>query len=148
MRQASDLEVATWHAVGRSYHRCVAALSDRVAPLGLNLTAHEVLQHLLRTPGLSQQRLAARVFTAKSHLSSVVRDLESRGLLQRLPDPSDARAWSLSLTTKGQSLARRGEELQLSLIASMGEGVSQADHARFASVLAHIESNLIAMSTG
>jgi DNA-binding MarR family transcriptional regulator len=145
MQQPSEHEVTAWHAVVRNYHRCEAALAARVAPLGLNLTAHEVLQHLLRCPGLSQQRLAARVFTAKSHLSSVVRELESRSLLVRAADPADARAWSLSLTAKGVALARKAEQAQMGLIAAMGQGISAADFARFSSVLGVIESNLIGL---
>jgi DNA-binding MarR family transcriptional regulator len=145
MRAPTEVEVIAWYAVGRNYHRCEAALAARVAPLGLNVTEHEVLQHLLHAPGLSQQRLAARVFTAKSHLSSVVRDLEARGWLVRSSDPGDARAWCLTLTRSGQTLARRAETAQRGLIGAMGQSVAPDDFARFAAVLDTIERNLIAI---
>jgi DNA-binding MarR family transcriptional regulator len=145
MRQPSETEVIAWHAVGRSYHRVEAALHARLLPLGLNVTSHEVMQHLLVTPGLSQQRLAQRVFTVKSHLSGIVRDLESRGLIARTPDPADARAWQLALTDAGSALARRAQAAQIELIGAMGTGVSAADMAEFSRVLHAIEANLVAM---
>jgi MarR family transcriptional regulator, organic hydroperoxide resistance regulator len=143
MRQPSDTEVAAWYAVGRNYHRCMAALAAQVAPLGLSLTEHEVLQHLLGAPGLSQQRLAARLFTAKSHLSGVVRDLAARGLLLRQPDPTDARAWCLDLSAAGRRLAAKARALQMGLIGAMGQDVPAAEIDRFAVVLLQIEANLL-----
>jgi DNA-binding MarR family transcriptional regulator len=139
--------VGAWHAVGRSYHRVEAALHARLLPLGLNVTSHEVMQHLLVTPGLSQQRLAQRVFTVKSHLSGIVRDLESRGLIARTPDPADARAWQLALTPAGERLAREALTAQTALIGAMGEGVSAAEMAEFSWVLHAIEANLIAINS-
>jgi DNA-binding MarR family transcriptional regulator len=148
MEKPTETEVLAWHAVVRSYHRCEAALSARVAPLGLNLTAHEVLQHLLRSPGLSQQQLAARIFTVKSHLSAIVCDLESRELIVRSQDQGDARAWSLSLTKQGKSLAKKAQAAQLGLIAAMSDGVSAAQMTQFAKALQAIEQNLIALNKG
>jgi DNA-binding MarR family transcriptional regulator len=147
MRPPSEAEVAAWYAVGRNYHRCEAVLAARVAPLGLTVTEHEVLQQLLHAPGLSQQRLAGRVFTAKSHLSGVVRDLEARGLLMRSNDPADARAWCLALTRAGQGLARRAEAVQTALIGAMGSGVAADDFVRFAAVLDVTERNLMAIQS-
>jgi MarR family transcriptional regulator, transcriptional regulator for hemolysin len=142
----TETEIAAWHAVVRSYHRCETALSTFIAPLGLNLTGHEVLQHLLQSPGLSQQHLAARVFTVKSHLSTIVRDLETRGFISRTVDLNDARAWSLTLTPPGKSLAQKARAKQLELIAAMGLGVSQTQMAQFSKVLQIIEQNLITIN--
>jgi DNA-binding MarR family transcriptional regulator len=143
MRRPSEAKVAAWHAVGRSYHRVEAALHTRLATLDLNVTTHEVMQHLLHTSGLSQQRLAARVFTVKSHLSGIVRDLQLRGLISRNPDPADARAWQLALTPEGEALARQALAAQTDLIGAMCEGVSAEDIARFSRVIHAIEANLI-----
>jgi DNA-binding MarR family transcriptional regulator len=145
MDKPSAVEVAAWHAVGRNYHRVEAALHARLAPLGLNVTAHEVMQNLLHSPGLSQQQLARRVFTAKSHLSGVVHHLADSGWVMRSPDPRDARAWSLTLTARGTLVAQKALRLQLDLIATMGVGVTAADMQRFSKVLHAIEDNLKAL---
>jgi DNA-binding MarR family transcriptional regulator len=43
--------------------------------------------------------------------SEVLRKLESRRLLERSPDTTDARAKTLSVTDEGRSLARRAVEI-------------------------------------
>jgi DNA-binding MarR family transcriptional regulator len=133
-------------AVVRNYHRCEAQLARRIAPLGMSITAHEVMLHLLHQPHLSQQALAHRVFTAKSHLSAVVRDLEARGLIKRERDASDARARTLTLTRSGKTQARRAHAIQSLLVAQMGEGVSEADMATFLAVALQTEQNLLALA--
>lgn len=142
-RKPSSDEVDAWHGVVRSYHRVEAALQARLATLALNVTTHEVLQHLLHTPALSQQQLAARVFTVKSHLSAIVRDLLARELIVRHPDPADARAWQLHLTPAGEALARRARAEQTALIGAMFAGVSREQTQHFAQLLVTVEGNLM-----
>lgn len=142
-RTPTNDEIDAWHGVVRSYHRVEAALQARLANLSLNVTTHEVLQHLLHTPGLSQQQLAARVFTVKSHLSAIVRDLLARELVARQPDPADARAWQLHLTPAGESLARRALAEQTALIGAMFSGVAPELTRQFAALVATVEGNLI-----
>lgn len=144
-RQPSRDETDAWHGVVRNYHRVEAALQARLAALALNVTTHEVLQHLLHTPGLSQQQLAARVFTVKSHLSAIVRDLLARELILRHPDPADARAWQLHLTPAGQALAQQALAAQTALIGAMFAGVPREQTQQFAALLATVEGNLIAL---
>lgn len=144
-RQPSRDETEAWHGVVRNYHRVEAALQARLAPLALSVTTHEVLQHLLHTPGLSQQQLAARVFTVKSHLSAIVRDLLARELILRQPDPADARAWQLRLTPAGQALAQQALAVQTALIGAMFAGVPREQTRQFAALLATVESHLVAL---
>ena len=143
-RKPSSDEVNAWHGVVRCYHRVEAALQARLSALALNVTTHEVLQHLLNTPALSQQQLAARVFTVKSHLSSIVRDLLARELIVRHPDPADARAWQLHLTPAGEALARRARAEQTELIGAMFAGVSREQTQHFLELIATVEGHLMA----
>ena len=73
-------------------------MASRLAPLGVRTAEHEVLANLVREPGISQQALAERCFTAKSHISGLLRTMEERGLVRRDADPSDARARQLYVT--------------------------------------------------
>ena len=52
----------------------------------------------------SQARLAEQAGTDAMMTSQVVRKLETRGLLERTPDPSDSRARWLRLTESGHDL--------------------------------------------
>ncbi len=57
--------------------------------------------------GLRAGELAARLGVSAASISDTVRTLEERGWLQRKPDPDDGRAWRLSLTRAGSTLALR-----------------------------------------
>jgi len=62
----------TWLAVVRAYNLCDAAMSARLAELGLRVGEHEVLATLATAPGITQQALAARCFVAKSGVSMLL----------------------------------------------------------------------------
>lgn len=113
-----------WLTVVTAYHLCEAAITQRLAPLGLKLPEHEVLSHVLRDPGISQQALAARCFTAKSHISALVVALEERGWLRRERDPDDGRARRLQLTPAGRAVAERALAAQAAIVQVMAEALS------------------------
>ena len=62
---------------------------------------------------------------AKSHVSMSVANLESRGLLERIPDPADRRTVHLKLTDKGQEIADVGCRRQKQFLDYLHQGVTQ-----------------------
>lgn len=108
-----------WLAVVRAYNLCDAVLAERLAPLGLKTTEHEVMVSLLLYPGATQQNLAAHSLTAKSVMSALVSKLEQAGYLTRQPDARDARVWRLHLTPAGLTLARRALAVQNEVVTAM-----------------------------
>ncbi|MCM5682264.1 MarR family transcriptional regulator [Schlegelella sp. S2-27] len=134
--------VGTWLSVVRAYHLCEAVMSTRLAELGVRLGEHEILVNLLSKPGITQQELAARCFSAKSHISALVTQLEERGLVRREPDPRDARAKQLYLTRAGEALARRTGAVQAQVVQAMTAPVSAEDMAHVAAVMARVSAAL------
>jgi DNA-binding MarR family transcriptional regulator len=122
--------VKSWFSVVRAYNLCDALMVRRLAVLGVRLAEHEVLANLLREPGITQQSLAARCFSAKSHISGLLSQLEERGLVRRDTDPADARAKCLSLTPAGQALAQRTVAVQAQIIGLMAQAVPERDLAQ------------------
>ncbi|HET6870679.1 MAG TPA: MarR family winged helix-turn-helix transcriptional regulator [Solirubrobacteraceae bacterium] len=55
--------------------------------------------------------LAERAFMTKQSVGEVVSDLEQRGYVERVPDPSDGRAKIIRLTERGQEAMAIGREL-------------------------------------
>jgi DNA-binding MarR family transcriptional regulator len=79
---------------------------------------------LLRTQaGLSQQELSARLQIHPSRLVAILDNLETRGLVERRPNPDDRRLYSLHLTKNGmETLAQIGKvakEHQEALLAAL-----------------------------
>lgn len=117
----------TWIAVVRLYNECTATLTHLLAPLGVSLLQHEILMNLFRTPGLTQQQLAERCFSAKSGISMLVARFEKEGIVQRTPAPKDQRALSLSLTDAGKSLAVQVVHVQNNVVTEMAKAYSADD---------------------
>lgn len=122
-----DLATSTWLAVVQTYNECSTTLSHRLGPLGLSLLEHEVLMNLLRSDRLTQKQLSERCFSAKSGISMLISRFESSGLVQRRKAESDQRAWLLSLTPAGHSLAEKARSVQLEVVSAMAAPFSKAE---------------------
>ena len=113
----------------RAYNQCTMTLAKRLEPLGISLLQHEILMNLLRTPGLTQQQLSQRCFSAKSGVSMVMTRFLEAGMVARTKAPKDHRAWNLSLTDSGMALARQAEVLQREVVLAMAEACSEDELA-------------------
>jgi DNA-binding MarR family transcriptional regulator len=125
--KARESALRSWLSVVRAYNLCDALMARRLADEGVRVVEHEILANLRREPGLTQNALAQRCFTAKGHLSGLVSDLEQRGWLARESDPADARAKRLTLTPTGIDMADRTAALQAEVVAIMAADMSAAE---------------------
>jgi MarR family transcriptional regulator, organic hydroperoxide resistance regulator len=86
------------------------AVDRAVARLGLTHAQYAVLSSLYgmqrsgRSP--SQRELADHTGLEALYVSKLARTLEAGGLIERTPDPADARAVQLSLTPEGREVTR------------------------------------------
>lgn len=139
---ADDTATRTWLSVVRAYHLCSELIAARLAAVGVKTSEHEILVNLRRQPGMSQQALAARCFTAKSHISGLLGELESRGWISRQPDPADGRVKRLSLTVAGAQMAARTAAIQAEVVALMTEGTASEALALVAAAMAEVSHRL------
>lgn len=122
--EAPSVALGTWLSVAQAYNQCETLMAQRLAQIGLKTGEHEILANLLREPGIGQQTLAQRCFTAKSHVSALLSSLETMGWIRREPDPADARAKKLYLTVNGETVARQAAAIQADVVATMCDGES------------------------
>jgi len=145
---AQPSAVRTWLAVVRTYLLCDEVMALRLAPLHVRIAEHEVLANVASEPGLSQQALAARCFTAKSHVSALVVSLEQRGWLHREVDPADARVRRLRLTRSGEAMARKTMAVQADVVQAMASRVSNAELLGIESAMQRVGEALEALRDG
>src|SRR5215471_3567525 len=88
---------ALGHAISRRFIRALE-------PLELHPREFAVLRAVKANDGQSQQTLAQRLHIPPSRIVAIVDELESRRLVERRPDPSDRRVWTLYVTRRGQTL--------------------------------------------
>jgi len=113
---APDPRRQAWRAVMETHGRILSVLEgELVAATGIDLQCYDVLLHLSEAgePGLRMRELAEAVVISKSGLTSLVDRMARRGLVERIPDPSDRRAVLVALTPEGRSRYREAARVHL-----------------------------------
>ena len=103
-----------------------AQFAERLGVTGFAPSDAGILRLLRGEAGLSQQELAKRLGIHPSRLVAILDSLESRGLVERRPNPEDRRLYSLHLTPAGGEklgeIGRVAQEHQEALLASLSSG--------------------------
>ena len=100
-----------YHKLQVASHRLQKA-ADRacIAAAGIT-TAQAAVLSIVATEGSASQRSVARKLGLnESAMTAMTTRLRHLGLLDRLPDAEDARAWSLRLTADGRAALKRIEQ--------------------------------------
>jgi DNA-binding MarR family transcriptional regulator len=77
---------------------------------GLSFSRARAVRRVARRP-MSMGELAEALGIDRPNATVVVDDLETQGLVQRKPHPTDRRARLVEATRKGKTLARRADEI-------------------------------------
>ena len=108
--------LAAWRALLLAQSRAVRAIERDMQAAGvIPLGWYDVLLELNAAPGrrLRMQDLAARAVLSRTRVSRIVTELEAQGLVERLPDPDDGRAWLAAITTDGRASLRAAAPVYL-----------------------------------
>jgi DNA-binding MarR family transcriptional regulator len=102
-----------------------AAFAERIQPLDLTPPQAGVLRRLSQFPGQSQRGLADALGMHAPRLVALIDELEDRGLVARVRDPSDRRNYAISLTDQGRrslaELAAVAREHELAITAGLDD---------------------------
>jgi MarR family transcriptional regulator, transcriptional regulator for hemolysin len=127
----------TAHALRRSFDR-------RAATLGVTRAQWKVLFRLTRTPGLRQVELAEILDVEPITASRILDRLEGAGLVERVADPADRRAWRLQVTVRAQPLVEKLKQLAEQLVAEAFADLSLGELNALRGTLTKIRENLCA----
>ena len=117
-------------------------VGDLLAEHGLHVGQEMVLIELWENDGLRGGELAARLAVEPPTVTKMLRRLEGCGLVERRPDPSDARSFRVYLTDRGRALEgpvagcwERSEERLLT-------GFGEEERRTFYELLVRVRRNL------
>ena len=100
---------AAWRAVLLAQSRALRAIERDLDDAGvISLAWYDVLLELNAAPDrrLRMQELGLRAVLSRTRVSRIVSELESAGLVERVPDPDDGRATFATITTAGRAALR------------------------------------------
>lgn len=109
--------VRAWVRLARVYGRLLRALETQVRRHGLTIAQFDVLTHVVRSEGITQQELAAELLVTKGNVSHLVDRLEAAGLIARRP--GKGRTCHLHPTAAGRALRDAVIPDHTALIASL-----------------------------
>ncbi|HTN60039.1 MAG TPA: MarR family transcriptional regulator [Devosia sp.] len=108
----------------------------------MTLPQWRALAQVHHSDGLSQAALATLIETDPMTTSKIVRLLEARGLVERLPDPADSRAKIVRATPPVTQMVQAMKANVAELHNAMLIGISEADQETLVRVLNQISDNL------
>jgi DNA-binding MarR family transcriptional regulator len=110
----------------------IALMMARLTALGFEgLTpAFAQLMPLLDAEGAHTTELAKRAGVSKQAISQLVRELQARGYVEQVPDPSDTRAKFVRLTKRGVALRGACFEVRREIQSLIGKKLGKTRLAR------------------
>lgn len=89
------------------------------AKLGLTAGEYALLRVVENHPGIVAAEAGERLRITGPSVAEVVARLERKGLIRRLPDPTDARRRKLRLTASGRQLVTSGKKATINAIRAL-----------------------------
>jgi DNA-binding MarR family transcriptional regulator len=134
--------IAFW--VYRVYQTLRKDLYRSFGELGHPITPEQwmILVRLWERDGCIQNDLCESTLKDKPTISRVLDGMEARGLLERRPDPADARGRRVYLTREGKALRRVLVPAARAVVGRLEAGSSEADLQATRRVLRRITENL------
>lgn len=114
------LSDALWHFEERVIERLEQAGHLEVTQSHINATRH------IDASGTRLTEMAQRAAMTKQSMSELVAQLENKGLVTRIPDPTDGRARLVRFTPRGQRWLRDFRDAVLTTEAEMAQQVGAA----------------------
>lgn len=120
--RSGDWRIAAWRSFLIAHAHIVRGLEqDLHASQKISLASYDVLVQLAEAPGrrLRMSELADAVLLSRSGLTRLVDRLQREGLVERHPDPEDARGLFTVLTDRGRAALRDAALVHLAGIESL-----------------------------
>jgi DNA-binding MarR family transcriptional regulator len=127
--------------IGETAHALRKAFDRKAVGLGVTRAQWKVLFRLERQAGLRQIELADMLDIEPITLSRIVDRLEESGLVERVADPADRRAWRLHVTARAQPLIAKLRGIADELVADAFAGIDPKDIQITRQVLAKVREN-------
>lgn len=128
--------------IGETAHALRRAFDRRAVSLGVTRAQWKVLFRLDRTPDLRQVELADMLDIEPITLCRIVDRLEEAGLVERVRDPADRRAWRLHVTKAAAPLIEQLKALGQELVAEAFAGIDRERLDTVREVLSQVRDNV------
>ncbi len=134
----SYLETLIGYNARRTALAVISQFLERMAVYDLKPVDFSVMSVVVHNPGVTSRQLCTALNILPPNLVGLVQSLESRGLLERLPHPSDGRAMGLHPTDQGEQLMKKAEATASELEMTIGSKLTSHQAQTLVSLLQKI----------
>ena len=127
--------------IAETAHALRKAFDRRAVGMGVTRAQWKVLFRLERQPGMRQIELADMLDIEPITLSRIVDRLQEAGLVERVADPADRRAWRLHVTARAQPLIAKLRAVADEMISDAFAGIDPKDIDITRAVLGRVREN-------
>lgn len=120
-------------------HALGSEVAAALAPLGLGQRGFCVLSSAMDAQ-LTQTELAGMIGLDKTTMVVTVDELESKGLAERVPSPTDRRARVIKVTDAGRAKVAEGQDIVLRVQNEVLDSLSASERAAFVAALMKLVS--------
>ncbi|WP_299121384.1 MarR family transcriptional regulator [uncultured Tenacibaculum sp.] len=101
-------------------------LNSAIKSKKIDLTTEQwaILNRLNENSALTQKEVAKITFKDNANITRIVDKLEKKGLIERLADPNDRRAWKISITKDGKNIRNQIEPLAIEVLKKATNGLT------------------------
>ncbi|MCF2875749.1 MULTISPECIES: MarR family winged helix-turn-helix transcriptional regulator [unclassified Tenacibaculum] len=101
-------------------------LNSAIKSKKIDLTTEQwaILNRLNENSALTQKEVAKITFKDNANITRIVDKLEKKGLIERLADPNDRRAWKISITKEGKNIRNQIEPLAIEVLKKATNGLT------------------------
>jgi MarR family transcriptional regulator for hemolysin len=123
-------------------HLMRTLFNQRARTRGMTRAQWVILKRLDRTPGLSQNELAAIVEVEPITIGRLIDRLEARGVVERRADPKDRRIHRLHLTPKAKPILQEINDTIAELGSLTAAGIDEKTLKTVMAALSAMKANL------
>lgn len=138
----SERWMPAWLALVRTHARLWDQVEADVRKNGLTMPRYDVLMHLDLAGGrLGLSDLAEAVVLSPSGLSKLLDRMDESGLVERRPDPHDARSTFAAITPHGRAVVRKTRQKHHAFLQRIfGDVLDDRDVADLTRIMARLDA--------
>ena len=132
----------------RVSHALYQLSESSLASAGLTFARFRLLMGLLTSEALdgrdelNPSEISVKLGISRNTVSTLIRELEQEGLIERHLDHSDRRRFNIRLTTAGQTLVRENASQHYHIIAGCFDVLSSTEQESLSGILAKLDASI------
>lgn len=127
-----------WDSLAKTYESFVRSLVATLNAYGLLLSEFQALR-LCRSAFVPFSMITKALGVTPAATTDIARRLEGRGLVRRVPNPSDRRSTLLAITPKGERLYRQARGRYRFYLGQLNRSLSSESHDELERGLAEMQ---------